>query len=93
MQRIRHISNNIVKNSNFIINNKNLHFAKRRYSGKEIVNTPPSPPISPPSNEFNRDIGKADRIYHPFDTYKFVRSLEACGYSQRVSEVLMVATR
>ncbi|TIB73240.1 hypothetical protein E3Q24_01244 [Wallemia mellicola] len=55
---------------------------------------PPQPPaMATPSLEFNRDIGKTDRVYHPFDTYKFVTTLQGYGYSRRISEIIMVATR
>ncbi|TIA93390.1 hypothetical protein E3P99_00165 [Wallemia hederae] len=79
-----------------------FHSTRRRYDvdanaeDKELIPSthPPQPPIpTPPAVDFNRDIGKADRVYHPFDTYKFVQTLQAHRFSRRISEIIMVATR
>ncbi|TIA93523.1 hypothetical protein E3P81_00900 [Wallemia ichthyophaga] len=63
---------------------------------KDVIpsTNPPQPPLSTtPTLDFFKDLGKADRVYHPFDTYKFVTTLQAYAYSRRVSEIIMVATR
>lgn len=75
---------------------RGLNSTRRRLTENEIIAStqPPQPPaMATPSLEFNRDIGKTDRVYHPFDTYKFVTTLQAYGYSRRISEIIMVATR
>ncbi|TIA75357.1 hypothetical protein E3P91_00485 [Wallemia ichthyophaga] len=93
----------LLRNNRRNINLREFHSTRRRCNGwseskenKDVIpsTNPPQPPLSTtPTLDFFKDLGKADRVYHPFDTYKFVTTLQAYAYSRRVSEIIMVATR